>query len=236
MNWVKAVAAAALVMGASASAQEEPQSVVEAREPIIVNGAIPHCHRRPGDPFDAVNVRNPANWNQVIVADSKGRFRLTQDFDPVTGPVAWQRAGTGINSYVFRVPTDDTPLCMGSRGAPDRSFAQLRRVLDATPFHRKFVRFTAFVAAQPRIHIRSWLAATPAGRYEILQGDLQSQPMDGTGRWEPMSITIGPIPTAAGRISYGFLLQGAGDLWITQAKIEVSDTRPADTIPVKKSK
>lgn len=230
----RALATALVLATGGAAAQDvqaPPSDVITVR-----GGGIPHCKKREGDPLDAVNVRNTGFMNQVVVADSKGRYRLMWDTDPVTGPVTWQRAGTGIDAYVFRVPTDGKLLCMGSRGAAYRSFAQLRRVLDAKPFHGKYVRFTAFVAARPGTHMRSWLAAVPWSHIDILQGDRQSQPLDSTGKWEPMSITMGPVPTAAGRISYGFLFQGAGDMWITQVNFEVFDTRPADTIRARKPK
>lgn len=221
--------AAALLLGAGPAAQEAPPDEDSANE-ISVHGDIPHCHKRPGDPLDAVDVSSgPSTYNTVVEADAKGVFHLVPDHDPITGPVAWQRAGTQISAYLFRVPTDNSPLCIGSKGhGAGNSFGQLRRVIDARPLWGKYVRFTAFFATRKWNSARAWLGAWTPSRYVLVAGDHESVSLDGTGQWAPLSITMGPIPVTAGRISYGFLLQGKGDLWILNPQIEVLDQKPAD--------
>lgn len=98
-------------------------------------------------------------------------------------------------------------------------------MLDAKPYVGKYVRFTAYMATPPNTDVRVWFAG--ANDLEILVGDIRGgKNITGTGRWEPMSVTIGKIPHHARSLSYGFLLAGRSDVWITQIKIEVFDERP----------
>jgi hypothetical protein len=60
-----------------------------------------------------------------------------------------------------------------------------------------------------------------------VQGDTGgSKSVIGTGHWEPFAVTMGPIRSGATKLSYGFLLTGRGDMWITQVDLQVFDTRP----------
>ncbi len=230
------VLCAGLLTGVGATTQNVPPPSDDPNAIVVTGGRdLPHCRQRSGDPLDAVNVSPPEPGNHVVMPDGHGSYSLVRDFVPVTGPDVWQRSGQGMDSYVYRVPTDGTPMCMGSlgHGAPN-SFSQLRRIMNAGDLRGKYVRFTAFVATRREDSTRAWLAGVVACRYEMPVGDQESKEMRGTGNWAPMSITIGPITSTTAKISYGFLLQGKGDLWITQPKLEVFDMRPADTRGLKR--
>ncbi|HET9862636.1 MAG TPA: hypothetical protein VFP37_04275, partial [Steroidobacteraceae bacterium] len=43
----------------------------------------------------------------------------------------------------------------------------------------------------------------------------------GTHRWTPVSLTMGPVRCDQAKLSFGVLLDGPGDLWIYQPKLEV---------------
>jgi hypothetical protein len=161
----------------------------------------------------------------VIRADERGRFGVHPDDDPVTGPETWQRAGTAIRNYVFRAPLDGAPLCIGARSRFPEGFGQLRRVQAAGAAHGKFVRFTAFVATRQANSVRLWLAAGD-GRAVRRGSDTQGVPLPANSGWTPVMLTMGPVPQEATKISYGFLLHGGGDVWLTEPSLEILDERP----------
>lgn len=215
-----------LLAGFAASAQTPP-----ATDDVIVNGRLPHCYRRPGDPLDAVDLSGADGSQQVIRRDPvTGKFGLFRDDYPLTDPDEWQRDGTHLEQFIFRVPTDGTPMCIGSRRAGTLGIAQLRRSFVAKPYWGKVLRFTAFVATRRVEELRFWLVAG-TGTYtvgrkvslgsDIVAGDDSSRkPIVGNHHWMPISYTMGPIPCQASQISYGFTLMGGGDAWIYKAALE----------------
>jgi hypothetical protein len=80
----------------------------------------------PGDPQDDVDlsaaVASPQQQLVIRIDPATGRLGLFPDDYPPTGPEAWQRDGQRLNDYVFRVPTDGSPLCIGSREACHRAW------------------------------------------------------------------------------------------------------------------
>jgi hypothetical protein len=221
-----AVATASSTLAAPPPPDEAEQElfVTGERLPIIVT-APPRCRPLAGDRLDAVDVSTAFGRQQVLKADESGRIGVHHDDDPITGPETWQRAGTAIRNYVFRAPMDGTPLCIGARSRNPDGFAQLRRVQDPGGAHGSYVRFTAFVATRSAAEVRLWLAAGDE-RNVWRGGDTRHAPLGGTSGWTPVMLTMGPIPERATKISYGFLLWGAGDVWLTEPRLEFLDERP----------
>ena len=127
------------------TAQTTQDSDEPENPPIIVVGRLPRCRPRPGDPLDSIDMAPAAakSRQQVIKRDpATGTFGIFPDDDPVTGPGIWQRAGTRMDQYVFRVPADSAPLCIGARNGGPHGWGQLRQVIDAVPYRGKIVRVT----------------------------------------------------------------------------------------------
>jgi hypothetical protein len=208
-----------------ADAPDDEDIVVTAyRHPsdIVVRGRIVHCRRRAGDPQDSADASPRfGERRQSVLLPSEGGFILTGDVEPVTGPAFWQRAGTGIDQYVFRAPGDGSPLCIGAKGAFPEGFGQLRRIVDAAPMHGKRVRFTAWVAADRARLVRFWLAAGNPRSRRFNGGNTNNQGWGGSHGWTPVLLEIGPVATSADHISYGFLLYGTGDVWLYDPKLEI---------------
>lgn len=220
-------AAGALFWLASAAPAETQNAPVagdsEEDAEVVVRSDLPRCRRQARDPLDAVDVDSAPFIQSVIKQDpATGAWRVVRDDDPITGPEIWQRAGKGIADFRFRVPANDLPMCIGSSRAAPRGWGQLRRVLDAAPLRGRYARFTALVATRRSSEVRFWLAAGDGDR--VLQGgDTSNQSLTGTRQWVPVRLTIGPIPKAATKLSYGFLLKGSGDVWVTRPKLEILD-------------
>lgn len=197
---------------------------------LVIRGYPPHCRRVSTDLQDAVDLNVASDQQQVVRIDpATGRFALFPDDYPETGPADWQRVGTHIDQFVFRVPSDSTPICIGSRIGSPTGFAQLRRAFAARPYWGKVIRFTGFVATRSVRDVRFWLAAG-SGRFRggrpvrlgsnIVAGGPTPPAIFGNSGWTPLSFTIGPIPCMATQISYGVTLNGPGDVWLHQVALE----------------
>lgn len=211
---------AALLLALPAGQDADTQT-----EEVTITGGLPRCRALiRGDPLEQVDV-SMGSWSQdMIRPDPKGVMRLMSDNELITGPEVWQRAGRYIQDYVFRPPHDGAPMCIGSMKRNARGFAQYRRILDAEPYIGKYLRFSAMVATRKSHEVRFWFAAgTKNGMGRPLQGgDTANQPLIGThGDWIPVRFELGPIPKNAHHISYGFLLNGPGVVWVGDVKMEV---------------
>jgi hypothetical protein len=196
---------------------------------IVVNGRAIRCRPAAADPLDAVRI---PGWNNyvMIVPDGAGGFVARRATELITGPDFWQRVGIGLGSYQFRSPRGGRPMCVGGRGGGNR-FAGFRRVVDATEYRGKRVRFSAWVATRSAEQVNFWLAV---GSGRLLEGESLFQrdrllnggntnivPFSGSRGWTPVLLELGPLDGDAGHISYGLNLEGSGDLWVHDAKLEV---------------
>jgi hypothetical protein len=205
--------------------------VVTGTRDIVVNGRTRKCRPPPGDPLGRINL--PSSLlsepfqQSVVKTFGPGQYELTPDDDPVTGPDVWQRAGRGLSQYVFHVASLDHAICIGA-DAPDRkTFAQLRRIVSAKPFWGKRVRFTAWVATNNAAMVNFWLASARRPERISSGGNTNNRPWGGHHGWTPILIEIGPVKSTSDYISYGFLLRGAGDVWVYKPEFStVSEDDP----------
>jgi hypothetical protein len=204
-----------------------PPIVVTGTRDIVVNGRARHCRRLAGDPLNAVNANPPPGPRREseIVPVGNGRFAFEQNMETVTGSDFWQRAGTGIDHYIFRAPPNGSPMCIGARGPDPEGFAQFRRIVDVAPYRGKRVRFTAWVASGNARLVRFWLAAGTARRL-YNGGNTNNQPWGGDHGWTPVLLEMGPVADGAAHISYGFLLYGQGDVWVYHPRLEIVTDEP----------
>jgi len=193
--------------------------------------APPHCVRRPGDPADLVPVHDGKTDQRVIAPDKHGVLKWQGDREPVLGPAVWQRAGTAMGQYVFRVPVEPLPLCIGATVDKPSGWAQLRRIEKVTPdMAGHYLHFSALVAARDAQEIRFWLVAGASGG-RVMGGDTHTAALKGTFGWKMADVIIGPVPREADHISYGFLLWGKGDVWIADPELRRSSRSDVSRIP-----
>lgn len=232
-------AAFALLIAQPAAAQVAPPDAGSVEEPesaaIRIMGKLPRCKPRPDDPLDRLDMAPAAAAprQQVIKQDpATGVFGIFRDDDPITGPGIWQRAGTRMDQYIFRIPEDGSPLCLGARDAAPRGWGQLRQVVDAAPYHGKIVRVTMWAASNKAGRIWFWVASgrrykPGASRNADMSTETGSVEFRGSHGWTPISLTMGPVRCDQEKISFGAMLDGPGDLWIYQPRIEVIGTQSA---------
>jgi hypothetical protein len=223
---------ALLLLPASAPAAPQdaahpPDIVVTGTRPdILVNGRLPSCVRRSGDPGDAVDVSlAPAGAQMMIARDpASGQFLLARDNDPIGG-TDWQRAGTAIRDYVFRAPSDGSPLCIGAHARFPRGFGQLRQIVDAVPYRGRGVRFSGYIATNKGADVRLWLAVGVEKRGVIAGNGTPTGSLDRRRGWKPFALEIPYVPKKGWSISYGFLLEGPGDVWVYEPRLEPLPSR-----------
>ena len=201
---------------------------------IVVNGRAIRCRPSTGDPLDKVSVPGWPDY-MMIVPDDQGGFAAKHVTEQITGPAFWQRVGVGMGAYRFRAPTVGEPMCIGGRGFPG-SFGGFRRIVDAAPYRGHRLRFTAWAATGRAGQVSFWLAAGSNRLVDgngVLKGDqflnggnTDSVPFGGNHGWTPILIETGPIDDDAGHISYGFNLQGSGDVWVYEPKLELIVDQP----------
>lgn len=208
--------------------------VVTGYPDIVVNGRAIRCRRLAGDPLDHVSIGGGWGDHMMIVPDEEGGFSAQRVTERITGPEFWQRVGMGMGAYAFRAPRDGRPMCIGGRGGA-QSFGGFRRIVDAEPYRGRRLRFTAWAATSDADQVSFWLAAGTQWRekrrqFEIQRtpffsltngGNTNNVPFGGDHGWTPVLLETGPIKQDADHISYGFNLQGRGNVWVYQPKLEI---------------
>lgn len=206
-----------------------PEPVVTGRRDIVVHGRARRCTKLRNDPLNSVNATPIDGHRQQseIVSDGRGGYVLQQEQETITGADFWTRAGTAIDDYVFRAPTNGAPLCIGARRPGPEGYGQLRQIVDAAPYRGQRVRFTVWAATGEARLVRFWLAAGRGATVLTNGGNTNNQAWGGSHGWTPILLEIGPVAKSAEYISYGFLLHGAGDVWFYHPKLEIVTDDPA---------
>lgn len=212
------------LLAAAAIAQDAPPQdvvVVGVRPPRdVVVHAPPRCARRPGDPADLVPVHKGITEQRVIAPNRHGVLVWRSDDEPIGGD-RWERAGTAVGDYVFRVPANDDPLCIGAAVRTPGGYGQLRRIVSADGMDGQYLHFSALVATRVAGLVRFWLTAVDRGNRRMIGGDTHADPLRGTRGWSEVDLLIGPVPHYADHVSYGLLLNGGGAVWMLSPKLEV---------------
>jgi hypothetical protein len=217
------------------SDDEDPIVVTGVRD-IVVNGHAIRCRRLPGDPLDRVIAPYGQHNRVAVIPQASGGFALEQDSEQITGPEFWQRVGVGFDQYVFRSPSNRRPMCVGGTGDM-RSYGGFRRIVDAASYRGHRVRFTLWVATSQANLVHFWLAAgtnetkpRPGARRPINRlyngGNTNNVDWGGNNGWTPVLLETGPVSSEAAHISYGFNLQGSGDVWAYAPTLEIADESP----------
>lgn len=221
--------------------EDDAPIIVTGMRDIVVNGHAIRCRRLPGDPLDRIVTPYGQHSRVAVVPQGSGGFAVVQDSEQITGPEFWQRVGIGIDQYVFRSPSNRRPMCIGGTGDM-HSYGGFRRIVDAGPYRGHRIRFTLWVATSQANLVHFWLAAGTnetrprAGARRPVNrlyngGNTNNVHWGGNHGWTPVLLETGPVASEAAHISYGFNLQGSGDVWVYGPTLEtIADDSPgADT-------
>lgn len=213
----------------TADVNNGPNIVVTGSRPVIVKGKVRRCTPQAGDPLDRVKVngladttdRAPGIHQYMAVVPHGRKFVWERDADQTTGPDFWQRVGVTIDSYYFRGMAQDSLMCVGGITTYPHAFAGFRREFDATLYRGKRLRFTLWVATRVSGRVAFWLGSRTRIRLKDGGNTDYDRQFTGDHLWTPILLETGPINRKADRISYGFNLQGSGDVWIYRPTFEV---------------
>lgn len=214
---------------------------------VVVQGHLtPHCRALADDPLDVMTEKAPrAHWVRIEPnPNGSGYHYVFSGGQPAASsltPVGqWRRAGNALYHYIFRQPTDGTPLCLGRRRPtrlPDESDearasevvvtaktkrdvsgAQLQQILHAEPYLCRSVRLTVNLASRDTAALL-WFN----GGYH----DAQEYWLEGTSGWKAIRLEQ-LVPWWSPWIGFGVGL-ARGDVWIDKARFEIV---PAGQLPI----
>jgi hypothetical protein len=141
---------------------------------------------------------------------------------------AWYPAGTAVAAYT--VDVDKTAIYGGlpsahlKSGAPGPTdFATSMNALDAAPYRGKKVRLSTEVkTADVSGWAGAWLRVDGANKEMLAFDNMQDRPITGTRIWRKYEVVL-DVPPAAVDLAFGVLLAGSGEVWATDAALEIVD-------------
>lgn len=197
----------------AAPAQADPDSNSE----IVVTGFPPHCQPRPGDAQDEPTAAAPmdSRWRGMQADKKNGGYKAVERYYRRSGALTdqgvWRRAGDALPDFIFRVPSDGSPLCIGARVRSPRGSVQLQQLLHPGPYRCKYVRFTAFVATR---RADAWLWLNNGG------GGPMMTEIEGDHVWMPVLLQQGLVGVYNSNVSFGVVLR-KGDVWFYKPQLEI---------------
>lgn len=146
-------------------------------------------------------------------------------------PPGWIRAGSQPQDYLMG--TDPKGGRAGGRAGFIKArtsdvggFGTLMQMFDAAEYRGKRLRFSASVKADG---IAKWaglwmrIDGTPStgSRTPTMLGfdNMQSRPIKGSSDWKPYQVVL-DVPEEAMAIAFGILLEGPGQAWMDDVKLE----------------
>lgn len=196
-----------------------------AADDIVVRGAIPHCKALPGDPEDALPATPAGKLVTIVPDEQNGGYRIIpnmKDGRPSVkaSPDLWLRSGDALSNFIFRMPHDGTPYCIGKKPGHSGGVAKIMKIMDAAPYACRFLRFSLFVAARKAEGV-IWLNGGYHGNKNAgVYTTYAAVPIPKRMSWTPVLLQVGPIDKEAGWVHLGVHLV-KGDVWFVQPIFEV---------------
>ena len=144
-----------------------------------------------------------------------------------TAPAGWMKNGSKPGSYAVGV--DRNQMFAGLPSAYVKSlessvdgFGGMMQVSSAEDLVGKRVRLSGWVKTEDANdgggHL--WLRVDGQQSGQVLQFDnMDKHPVKGTTDWQQYSVVL-DVPPESAALAYGFFVQGAGQMWVSGAKLE----------------
>jgi hypothetical protein len=108
-------------------------------------------------------------------------------------------------------------------------FVGVMQRLDADPYKNRRVRFSALVKAEGVEGSGGlWMRVDDVGKPGAAFDNMQDRPIKGTADWTPYSVVLDASANAQG-VFFGTLMNGKGQLWISDWQIEIVGNEVATT-------
>jgi hypothetical protein len=123
---------------------------------------------------------------------------------------------SGIDKKIHHSGTSSAFL--RSKGKP-KAFGTLMQQVSANAHLGKRVRFSGFVKSK---NVSIWSVLwfrVDSGRKSVAFDNMGNRPIRGTKNWAKYEIVL-DVPSYATGLAYGILLNGKGEVWLDDAKLE----------------
>jgi hypothetical protein len=142
-----------------------------------------------------------------------------------TVPRGWFLAGTKPAEYEAGVDADQpyeghASAFLKSKTQSVDGFGTLMQSIHAEQYKGKRVRLSGFVKSQG---VMSWAGLwmrVDQGKEMVAFDNMQGRPIKGTTDWQRYNVVLNVPPDSTG-ISFGILLDGAGEVWLSSTKFDV---------------
>jgi hypothetical protein len=142
-------------------------------------------------------------------------------------PGSWIAAGNAPTSYVMATDAAESHCGrasgrISSRVKQPAGFGTLMQEADAYAYRGKRVRLSGFVQANTTGWAGLWMRVDGTDGKTIAFDNMHDRPLTVTNGWTPASVVL-DVATDGAQISFGLLLDGAGDAWMNSVTLEVVD-------------
>jgi hypothetical protein len=140
-------------------------------------------------------------------------------------PRGWLLSGTKPAEYEVGVDADQTyqkhaSAFLKSRQASVAGFGTLMQQFAAEQYLGKRVRISGAVKSD---EVKGWAGLwmrVDKGKEVVAFDNMQDRPIKGTTDWQRYEVVL-EVPADATGISFGILLDGAGEVWLSSTKFEI---------------
>lgn len=158
----------------------------------------------------------------LLLIGTAAGIAIASDHNPA--PKGWFMAGAAPEDYESGLDTKVRRSGSSSafiRAKDDPSeFSTLMQMISSANYTGKRVKFSAWVKSAD---VEEWsgLWMRVDGGKEMLSFDnMQDRPIKGTTDWKLYEVVL-DVPATSSGIFYGILIEGRGQVWIDDAKLEI---------------
>ncbi|HZR67036.1 MAG TPA: hypothetical protein VFA85_17990 [Terriglobales bacterium] len=146
-------------------------------------------------------------------------------------PKGWFIAGDQPDKYdsgldVSGMHNDHPSAYLRSKSSRINGFGTLMQEFRADHYQGRRVRFSAFVKSSEADRAGLWMRIDK-GPESVAFDNMQSRPIKGTSDWKKYNVVL-DVPQDASGIFFGILLSGSGEVWLSDARIEIVN----DGVPI----
>jgi hypothetical protein len=144
---------------------------------------------------------------------------------PANAPRGWFMAGSNPEAFEAGVDTQQTyeglvSAFMKSKQSSVLGFGTLMQTVNAEHYKGKRVRLSGVVKSQDVAEWAGLWMRVDHGNDTVAFDNMQNRSIKGTAQWRRYDVVLDVAKDATG-ISFGILLDGAGEVWLSSTKFEV---------------
>lgn len=140
-------------------------------------------------------------------------------------PRGWFMAGSKPQEFEAGVDAEHAyqghvSAFLKSKQSSVDGFGTLMQSIRAEQYRGKRVRLSGFVNSQEVVGWAGLWMRVDQGKDMVVLDDMEDRPIKGTTNWQRYDVVL-DIPQNATGISFGILLAGTGEVWLSSTKFDV---------------